>query len=374
MPDAAVPDAIELAPPARTRELPVAPVDAGEVERVAVPATVHEGPTTVRGVLERWSARSMVVLHRGRIVLDWRADGIDPRRQQRCFSVTKSMTGTLAALAVHDGTLDRSARVADVLPELEGSGVGDALVADVADMTTSIAYDEDYAGMAGGSSAGPRRGFGDYVVALGAEEPGTVVPVDAARSVRSFVATLARGAEPHGRALAYATPVADLLGWLLERSTGRSWAEQFAARLWEPSGAEHRARVTVDPEGTPTVGGGLAVTTADLARLGLAIADPDVVPVAVRERIRQGGDADSFDRGGFPHLAGYTYRDQWWLPGGTGRPLSAWGIYGQVLWIDPDAEVVVAVHCGGSVPSSPARDLAEDAMCRALVAASDGWA
>ena len=61
------------------------------------------------------------------------------------------------------------------------------------------------------------------------------------------------------------------------------------------------------------------------------------------------------------------------MPGGPTRPMSAWGIHGQVLWVDPDAGVVIATHCGGPDPSDVRRDLEQDAMCRALTQASHTW-
>ena len=92
------------------------------------------------------------------------------------------------------------------------------------------------------------------------------------------------------------------------------------------------------------------------------------------ESIRTGGDPEAFQRGGrYGYLAGYTYRDQWWMPGGPGRALSAWGIHGQLLWVEPDAEVVVACHSGGPEPDSQRRDVEHDAMCRALARASLNW-
>ena len=61
------------------------------------------------------------------------------------------------------------------------------------------------------------------------------------------------------------------------------------------------------------------------------------------------------------------------MPGGESRPLSAWGIHGQLLWVDPDAQLVVACHSGGPHPDHQRRDLEHDAMCRALTRAAADW-
>lgn len=336
------------------------------------------GATTVEEVLRRHDARGLVVLHRGELVLEWYGDHGDPSRRHLCYSVTKSLTGTLAAIAVHDGLLDRSARVGDVLPELAPSGFGDASVSDVADMTASIGYDEDYDDAERGANVdGTRLGFGDYMAAVGLVPP-EVADRPGARSLRRLLVAVGAGPTGHGEVFAYATPVTDALAWLLERTAGRPYAELLRDGLWAHVGAEEGASLLVDPEGTPLAGGGLQMTTRDLARVGQLLVDAtgegaaSVVPASVVEAIRAGGDRAAFERSHYAHLTGYTYRDQWWLPPGPSRPMSAWGIHGQVLWVDPDAEVVVACHCVGAAASDERRDTEQDAMCRALVDAAAG--
>jgi len=342
-------------------------------------ATGRWGATTVAEVLERHEARSLVVLHGDELAYEWYRPGDDGRRRNRCYSVTKSFTGTLAAIAMHDGVLDRAAAVGGLVPELAATGFGDATVGLIADMTASIAYDEDYADAVETTDGQTILGFGDYMVALGLELPDADLPADMPRSIRAFLAQVRKGSLPHGEVFAYATPTAEVLGWLLERARGVAYAELLGASLWSRIGAEHAASLSLDPAGAPMTGAGLAMTTRDLARFGLLLSEQSrptndpVIPSAVIEIIRDGGDQAAFQRGGhYAYLAGYSYRDQWWMPGGAGRPLSAWGIHGQVLWVDPDAQIVVATHCGGPDPSGERRDLEQDAMCRALTAALTG--
>ncbi len=367
---------------AEVRHLPPADVDPAEVATLPV-HTDEWGDTTVEGVLAHSQARSLVVLHDGRVAFEWYGPTGAPERRNRCYSVTKSFTGTLVATAIHEGLIDRTATVGDLLPELAASGFGDATVGDVADMTVSMGYDEDYADAGEAPSGEPTLGFGDYMLALGLELPDAVVPAGAPRTIRDFLTAVRPGSDPHGEVFMYATPCTDVLGWLLEQARGIAYPDLLGERIWSRIGAERDARLSLDPAGTPTLGAGLAVTTRDLARFGLMISEqgrPDgpgdgIVPAAVIEDIRDGGDRDAFIRGGhYDYLTGYTYHDQWWLPGGPSRPLSAWGIHGQVLWVDPDARVVVATHCGGPDPSDQRRDLEQDAMCRALTRASLSWA
>jgi CubicO group peptidase (beta-lactamase class C family) len=347
-----------------TRPLPPAGVDPEEVRGAAV-ATL----STVGDILDRYRAVGLVVLHRGRLAYQWTRPGTDPARRHVCYSVTKSFTGTLAALAVHDGVLDRSALIGEVLPELAeaAAGVAGATVGQVADMTAAVAYGEDYLDAAAGPSSGRTCGFGDYIAALSPSTP------DMPGGLRGLAARIGPGDRPHGEAFAYATPLTDVLGWVVERVRGRPYAELLHDAIWAHAGAAHDATLALAPDGTPVLGAGLAMTTRDLARAGLLWAEGRHLPAAVIESMRV-GDAEAFARGGhYAYLTGYAYRDQWWLPGGPARPLSAWGIYGQLLWVEPEAGLVVALHSDGTDPSDRHRDLAHDALCRALGELARRW-
>jgi CubicO group peptidase (beta-lactamase class C family) len=354
-------------------------LDPAAVEGLPV-ATEPWGETTIDAVVHRHQTRGLVVVHRGRVAYEHYGERRDPTGVNRCYSMTKSFTGTLAALAVHQGRLARTDRIGELLPELEGTGFADATVGDAADMTVSIGYDEDYDEAVDGPTSGHQRGFGDYMIALGLELPDAADAASAPRSIRQLLTTIEPGSGPHGEVFAYATPTTDVLGWVLERATERGFDDLLTTGLWSSIGAELDASLSLDTDGTPHVAAGLALTTRDHARFGSLIcesgrnATDDVIPRALIDTVREGGDLAAFQRSeSYAYLAGYSYRDQWWLPGGPTRPLSAWGIHGQVLWVDPDAELVVAWHCAGLRPSDQRRDLEQDAVCRALTQAAAAW-
>ena len=85
--------------------------------------------------------------------------------------MTKSFTGTLAAIAMAEGRLDSLRRGSvTCCPRLADSGFAEATVGDVADMTVAMGYDENYLDADEGPRHGaPTRGFGDYMMALGLE-------------------------------------------------------------------------------------------------------------------------------------------------------------------------------------------------------------
>jgi CubicO group peptidase (beta-lactamase class C family) len=334
-------------------------------------------PSTAADVLRRWDTRSLVVTCGGELAIEWIADGHDVGRPQRCYSVTKSMTGTLLAELVVSGAVSRADRVGDVVPDLASSGFGDATVGDLADMTLELAYVEDYAEIAGGTSRRSGHDFGDYVVALGMEDPTAVVDDTAARSIRDLLPRIGRSHGAHGAAFHYATPVTDVIGWVIESVTGRDVPELFTEMIWNPSRPESAAGWGTDQAGTPSVGAGLELTTRDLARIGMMLSERargegpvDAVSEAALAEVRRGGSTDVFAADGhYAYLGPYSYRDQWWIPSGPHGPISGWGIYGQFLWIDPDRDVVIACHGRDREPSDASRDLDQHALCVALTEA-----
>jgi CubicO group peptidase (beta-lactamase class C family) len=249
-------------------------------------------------------------------------------------------------------------------------------------MTASIGYSEVYteAIPVDGVTSQPLAsaaaqhmfGFADYMTALGLETSDMGMPETAPRSIRALLAAMPNGVVEHGSAVAYATPVTDVLGWLLETARNTSYAELFKT-IWTRIGAESSAYITTDPNGTPVMGGGLAITTRDLARFGMFLLDAisaNEHPLAeILDDIRNGGNPKAFAQNvAYGYLKGYTYKDQWWLPGGANRPMLAWGIHGQMLWIDPTNDIVIAYHSDGPIPSEERRDREQDAMCRAITA------
>lgn len=353
-----------------------------DVAGVVVPLS-DGSEATVAHLLHRHAACSLVVLHRGRLVHDWHRADQDPLRRHPSFSVTKSFVGLLTAAAVHEGVLGRDDRVGDVVPALAASGFGDATVGHLADMTAAVAYTEDYdalvTGAGGPDAPAPTADhpgtctFEDYLSAIGSA-PGRF------GSLRSLLAAVGPAPWPHGEVLTYATPVTDALAWVLETATGTPFADAVGDRVWAHVGAERPARLLTDPEGTAVAGGGLHLATRDLARMGQWILDQAAGRVTgpctpeVLAAVRSGGSAHAAaGNEKYAYLAGITYRDQWWLPALPTRPLMAWGIHGQVLWVSPDLDLVVATHADGPAPSDEQRDLDQLAMGAALEAAAAGW-
>ena len=293
----------------------------------------------------------VIVLHHGRVVYERYAGCLDERTVHGAMSVTKSLTGLLAEVLVAEGRLEETARVGELIPELEDSAFGDATVRQVMNMTTGLDYSEDYSDPDAEIWAFARAGS-----PLPKPE-GYTGP----RSYFDFLQTVEKSGR-HGEAFAYKTVNADALGWLIARATGQSVAELLSERIWRYIGAGREAFYTVDSIGTPFAGGGFNATLRDLARLGQLILDDgrledrQILPPEAIGRIRHGGDPDKFAAAGYATLPGWSYSSMWWVSNDEHGAFAARGVHGQTIWIDPAADMVIARFASHPVAANAAND------------------
>jgi CubicO group peptidase (beta-lactamase class C family) len=276
---------------------------------------------------------------------------LKPDGQHGAMSVTKSVIGTLGAMLVAEGRLDANKRVADYVPELAQSAFGSATVRQVLDMTAALKYSEDYTdptaevwahARAGNPLPKPKNYTGP-------------------RSYYEFLQTVQLQGQ-HGSAFGYKTVNTDVLGWVIARVTGRNVAQLLSERIWSRLGAEQDAYFTVDSIGTPFAGGGLNTGLRDLARFGEMLRndgrfnDQQIVPKAVVDDIRRGGDKQAFTKAGYWLLPGWSYRAMWWVTHNEDDAYMARGVHGQAIYIDPKAEMVIVRYASHPVAGNAAND------------------
>jgi CubicO group peptidase (beta-lactamase class C family) len=297
----------------------------------------HESMTWADS-LEANYTDGILILHRGVIAYERYFGVLGPQRQHIAFSVTKSFVGTLAATLIDEGVLTEDATVQSYLPELQDSGIGDATLRELLDMTTGLDYSEDY--------ADARAGVWDLCRA------GGVIPrpprYRGPSSFFEYLKTLRKSCG-HGEQFSYKTVNTDALAAVLRRITGRSLSELLSERLFEPLGTEQDAFFTIDDTGAEFAGGGLNLTLRDLARFGEMMRleglhqGRRIVPAEVVRRIRRGGSRSLFETAAaYPCLQGWSYRDMWWVSHDAHETFMARGIHGQALYIDPGAGMVIA--------------------------------
>lgn len=299
---------------------------------------------------------SFLVLHQGKIVYERYFNGMARASRHQMFSATKSFVGTLVLCLIEEGAIDPGKPVAAYLPELRDSAFGEATVQQVLDMTTSIEFSEAYE-----DPAADVWKYG-YVFGISVPPPGYQGPA----SIYDYLPTLQRAQRQHGDAFLYVTPNTDVLGWIASRVTGKSVAAQLEQRIWRQLGAERDGYMWLDSLGEEMAGGGLNITAADAARFGQMILQGgqyngrQVIPAAVAKTILQAGDPAPFNRyyqdPWYEHI-GYAYHNQWWTFATAHKPVSAIGVFGQFIYIDPVAQVVIVKQSSHPQAESEANEV-----------------
>ncbi|MEP0546960.1 MAG: serine hydrolase [Rhodothermales bacterium] len=323
----------------------------GSIDAVTFMPWGADEPMTWEASLWENYTDGILVLHRGRIVYERYFAALTAEGQHAAMSVTKSLTGMMAATLAAEGILDPSEPVTAYVPELEGSAFGEATVREVMDMTTALDYSEDY--------ADPNAEVWQYAVASNPlpQPAGYTGPV----GTLSYLQTLEPHGEP-GRVFAYKTPNADALGWIVKRASGKSVADLLSERAWSRLGMEQSAYFQVDAQGTPVAGGGFSAGLRDMGRFGELVRNEgmwrgeQVLPRLAIADIRQGGSKEAFAASDHPALPGWSYRNMWWITHNEQGAFAARGVHGQTIYIDPTAEMVIVRFASHPVAGNAAND------------------
>ncbi len=305
------------------------------------------GKTTLAAWQKATYTDGLLVLHKGRVVYERHYVGNQPHVPHVLWSMSKSLTGLLATELIQEGLIDPAATVTRYLPELAGSAWADATVQQTLDMTTGVKYAEDF--------ANPASGIFQYLIAAG------LVPAPAgypgAKTLLDYLPTVQKEGE-HGKGFNYKTVDTEVIGWILQRVTGKSFATLMSERIWAPIGAEQDAYVFADPNGTQSTSVGVSATLRDLGRLGETLRNngrfngKQVVSAATVAELRKGADPEKFKAAGQTMRAGYSYHNHWWLPHDADGTYEAKGLMGQHIHINPAAQLVVVKLSSHPVPNT----------------------
>lgn len=293
----------------------------------------------------------MLILYRGKVVYEKYFSELTANDVHAVMSLTKSFNGTLASILVAEGVLDEKKLVPYYVPELKNSAYGDATVREVMDMTTALAYSEDY--------ADPNADIWDFSAA------GNPLPkpkdYEGPEGYYEYLETIKKQGE-HGEAFGYKTVNADALGWIISKATGKSVNELLSERIWSKIGMEQDAYYQVDGKGIAFTGGGFNAGMRDLGRFGELLRNhgkfngEQLFPAQAVEDIEKGGSKEAFAKSDHPGLKGWSYRNMWWIPENKDGAFSARGVHGQTIYVDPVAEMVIVRFASHPIAANSAND------------------
>jgi CubicO group peptidase (beta-lactamase class C family) len=286
------------------------------------PLTLPERPLDLDAVplvheyLERQSVAGLLVIKDGAVVYERYRLGNDRATRWISYSVTKSVVSMLIGAAIQDGYI-RSVDepVTDYLPRLKGSAYDDARIRDLLQMASGVAWDETY---------------NDPDSDINQASWSTLALYD-------YLDDKPRNGKP-GDVFNYNTAETNLAGNLLRAAIGNNLSAYLERKIWQPFGMEADANWNLTEPGGGEFGGCcINATLRDYGRLGLFALNngrlADGTPVLPKDWMEQSTT---------PSQSAPFYGYFWWLVGNGAFRAS--GIFGQGIYVDPAANVVIAQH------------------------------
>ena len=222
-----------------------------DADRYVDTAVKYPGrPVTLGELMEDGGPGSIIVIQNDTIKFEEYYGGFDRSTVTTVFSVSKSLTSLLCGVAVREGYI-RSVDdpVTDYLPELLDADTmfRHLTVEHLLQCRSGLKFNENY-------SVNPFSGMARLYYG-----PNAMAVVKRLRFST-------RPGEKHY----YSSMDSQILGLVIERAVGRSYAEYMQEKVWEPLGMEYDASVSLDDSRHRVAKsyGGITTCSIDLAKVG----------------------------------------------------------------------------------------------------------
>lgn len=278
--------------------------------------------------LEQANVAGLMVVQDGKVLLERYRYGNDVDTSWISFSVTKSVVSMLIGAAIQDGYISSdSDLVTAYLPALKGSGYDNVTVRNLLQMSSGVQWNEDYDDPKSDVASAPYATLALY----------------------EYLSAKPSVAKP-GEKFNYNTAETNLAGTLLRSAIGNNLSTYLSSKIWRPFGMRANAVWNLtELDGGEFGGCCISATLDDYARLGL-FAMADGVLADGSRVLPEGWMQRSIEPS-----AGYEgYGYFWWLLG-DGRYRAA-GIFGQGIYIDPENQLVIAMHSAWDKADTPQDD------------------
>ena len=274
------------------------------------------------------TTQGWLIIHNDSIVYEKYCGDFSADRMATIFSVSKSITSLMCGIAVDDGyirSIDDPVTV--YLPELkkEDPMWQKLTIRHLLDMKSGLDFNETY-----------EFSWKDlkYLNAM--------AKLNYGHDIMKQIKGLKFRCEP-GTQRRYESMTAAILGVVIERASGKRYADYLSEKVWKPLGMEYRAVINIDSRKHDVAHsfGGISTTIKDLAKIGrlyLHNGEWDGKRIVSEEWIQQTIDFDSTNIG--YHFNWYNINYEGYIrPEHSGY--YALGICNQILYVNPDKNLVM---------------------------------
>ena len=297
---------------------------------------------TLSDYIKKFNVAGLMVVRRGNVLYENYSLGNDKDSKWISFSVTKSVTSMLLGAAIQDGFIKNiNETITNYLPKLIGSHYDSVTIKNALQMSSGVKWNEDY-----------DDPYSDVNLAAGLNSS----------DLYEYLSKLERTTKP-GKRFNYNTAESNLIGGVIREAINSNLSYYLEKKIWEPFGMESDAYWGLDPTFQDELGGCcIYATLKDYVRLGMFALKQgtleDGTQVLPKKWIK-----DSIQ----PSRSMRYYGYQWWLDGPPYKSYRAIGIFGQLIWIDPRTQTVVAMQSAWDKAWTPEADQHRNAVLNAIM-------
>jgi len=283
----------------------------------------HKLPTTLVKGIEKYKTVAFLVAQNNEIKHESYWDGYNESSLSNSFSMAKSVIALLIGAAIDDGKIKSvDQKVSDFLPQFKDDLGAKLTIRHLLTMSAGLNWEESYAGL---NAVTTRAYYG--------------------KNLEKIVRKMKVVTEPGVRNY-YQSGSTQVLGFILEKVTGKTISAFASEKIWKPIGAKHPALWSLDKkEGHEKTYCCFNSNVRDFARLGQLILQKgkwqgrQIIPEKyITEAITPAKDLKAEEGDGMNNYYGF----QFWYMEYKGLKIPYYrGILGQYIFVIPQKNAVV---------------------------------
>ncbi|HHT7237818.1 TPA: serine hydrolase domain-containing protein [Bacillus cereus] len=302
--------------------------------------------TPLKKLLDENKTDAFVVVHNGQLVYERYSNGYNESEPHGVASLAKVFTGAIIQSLAEENLIDVEKTAKTYIKELKNTPFGKATLQQLLDMQVSAEYPTHGYMQLGLENQDAQLYLASNILPRGKNYEGPMKIYD--------MLLEAEETAPPGSAFSYNNGSSETLAWIIRTITGKSLAENVSEKIWSQIGMEEDAYYVTDETKVEQASAGLNATARDMARFGQLLLNngqyngKQIVPSFITESVKNVQEDELAIGSG----ASISYHNQWWIPHNEQGAFEVLGSYGQTLYIDPKANMVIVHFSSNAAPSN----------------------
>ncbi|HDR7783411.1 MULTISPECIES: serine hydrolase domain-containing protein [Bacillus] len=302
--------------------------------------------TPLKKLLDDNKTDAFVVVHNGQLVYERYFNGYNESEPHGMASLAKVFTGAIIQSLAEENRIDLEKTADAYIKELKNTPFGNATLQQLMDMQVSVEYPTHGYEHPALENQDAQLYLASNILPRGKNYDGPMKIYDMLREAEET-------ASP-GSDFSYDNGSAETLAWVIRTITGKSLADNVNERIWSQIGMEENAYYVTDETKVEQASAGLNATARDMARFGQLLLNngeyngKQILPSSITEDIKNVQEGELAVGPG----ASISYHNQWWIPHNEQGAFEVLGSYGQTLYIDPKANMVIVHFSSNATPSN----------------------